>query len=86
MDLFFNSIGFGLVTASILALAAVGLGAFSDVPAASAALVHFEEPVTPDDGAMATYEGTYRGYVEARRSLGEVYRSMTGQEGSRRMG
>ena len=68
------------------ALAAVGLGAFSDVPAASGALVHFEEPVTPDDGAMATYEGTYRGYVEARRSLGEVYRSMTGQEGSRRMG
>lgn len=65
------------------ALAAVGLGAFPSVQAASAALVRLEEPVSADASAVSTYQRGYGMYLEARQALREVYRRTTSQEAKR---
>lgn len=55
------------------ALAAVGLGAFPDVSAASSAMVGFETPIEPDLSAVERYDRDYRTYLDASRALREVY-------------
>jgi xylulokinase len=67
-------------TLGAAALAAVGLGAFSDIPTASRRLVHYGEPIgTGGDAAIAAYERGYLAYRQARLALRPFYRAQLDQ-------
>jgi xylulokinase len=61
------------------ALAAVGLGAFPDVAAASEAMVALDDPVEPDEDAVELHQRDYETYVSARVALRDVYRGRAAQ-------